>query len=75
MHYPIKQAFHERRFQFYNRRGVKHYANMSIQYTAIFHDSKNDNFQMKNSDIVLIFAQNIDHGYTLEPPQYPQSMF
>ena len=47
----------------------KHYANMSVQYTAIFHGSKNDNFQMKIFDIFLIFAQNIDCGYTLEPPQ------
>ena len=33
--------------------------------------NKNDNFQMKNCDIqvFLIFAQNIDCGYTLEPPQ------
>ena len=46
-----------------------HYANMPVQYTAIFHDCKNDNFQMKNCDIFLIFAQNIDRGYTLEPPQ------
>ena len=45
-----------------------HYANMSVQYTAIFHGCKNDNFQMKISDIFLIFAQNIDCGYTLEPP-------
>ena len=36
---------------------------------------------MKNCNIFLIFAQNIDCGYTLEPPQwggsneYPQSMF
>ena len=36
---------------------------------------------MKFLDIFLIFAQNIDCGYTLEPPQrggsneYPQSMF
>ena len=58
-----------------------HYANMSVQYTAIFHGCKNDNFQMKIFDIFLIFAQNIDCGYTLEPPQrggsneYPQSMF
>ena len=42
---------------------------------------KNDNFQKKIFDIFLIFAQNIDCGYTLEPPQrggsneYPQSMF
>ena len=28
-----------------------------------------DNFQMKNCDVFfLIFAQNIDDGYTLEPP-------
>ena len=42
---------------------------------------KNENFQMKNSDIFHISAQNIDCGYSLEPPQrggsneYPQSMF
>ena len=46
-----------------------HYANMSVQYTAIFHGCKNDNFQMILFDIFLIFAQNIDCGYTLEPPQ------
>ena len=42
---------------------------------------KNENFQIKNSDIFHIFAQNIDCGYSLEPPRrggsngYPQSMF
>ena len=45
-----------------------HYENTPMQYTAIFHSLKNDNFQMKNCDIFLIFAQNIDCGYTLEPP-------
>ena len=45
-----------------------HYANMSVQYTAIFHGYKNDYFQMKNCNIFLIFALNIDCGYTLEPP-------
>ena len=40
-----------------------------MQYIAIFHGCKNYNFQMKNSDIFLIFAQNIDCGYTLEPTQ------
>ena len=30
---------------------------------------KHDHFQMKNCDIFLIFAQNIDRRYTLEPPQ------
>ena len=48
---------------------IKHYANMFVQYTAIFHGYKNDYFQMKKCDIFLIFAQNIDCGYTLEPPQ------
>ena len=39
------------------------------------------NFQQKSFDIFLIFAQNIDCGYKLEPPrrggsnEYPQSMF
>ena len=35
-------------------------------------------FQIKNSDIFHISAQNIDCGYSLEPPrrgEYPQSMF
>ena len=42
---------------------------------------KNENFQMKNSDIFRISTQNIDCGYLLEPPrrggsnEYPQSMF
>ena len=54
---------------------------MSVQYTAIFHGLKNDNFQMKFFYIFLIFAQKIDCGYMLEPPQrggsneYPQFMF
>ena len=43
--------------------------------------TKNEIFQMKNSDIFHISAQNIDCGYSLEPPrrggsnEYPQSMF
>ena len=46
-----------------------HYDDTPVQYTAIFHCCKKDNFQMKTCDIFLIFAQNIDCGYTLEPPQ------
>ena len=42
---------------------------MSVQYTAIFHGCKNDNFQIIFFYIFLIFAQNIDCGHTLEPPQ------
>ena len=48
---------------------ILHYANTPMQYTAIFHGCKNDNFQMKNYGVFLIFAQNIDCGYTLELPQ------
>ena len=47
-----------------------HYANTPMLFTAIFHSCKNDNFQMKNCDIFLIFAQNIDRGYTLEPRRF-----
>ena len=52
-----------------------------MQYTEIFEVVKNENFQLQIFDIVLIFAKNIDCGYTLEPPrlggsnEYPQSMF
>ena len=62
-------------------RCLGHYENTSMQYTAIFHGCKNVHFQMKFFNIFLNFAQNIDHGYTLEPPhrggsnEYTQSMF
>ena len=42
---------------------------------------KNERIQIKNSDIFHISAQNIDCGYSLEPPhrggsnEYPQSLF
>ena len=55
--------------------------NLSMQYIEILLALKIENFQLKNFDIFLIFAQNIDCGYTLEPPrrggsnEYPQSMF
>ena len=45
-----------------------HYENTPIQYTVIFHGCKNDYFLMKKCDTLLIFAQNIDRRYTLEPP-------
>ena len=34
-----------------------------IQYTSVFHGCKNDNFQMTNYDMFLIFAQHINRGY------------
>ena len=54
---------------------------MPIQlYWKVYHH-KNENFQIKNSDIFHINAQNIDCKYSLELPrrgssnEYPQSMF
>ena len=52
-----------------------------MQYTEIFLALEIENFQLKKFDIFLIFAQNINCGYTLEPPrqggsnEYPQSIF
>ena len=46
-----------------------HYANTPMKYTAIFHGCKNVNFQVNFFNSFLIFAQNIDSGYTLEPPR------
>ena len=55
--------------------------NIDCEYKEIFKVVKYENFPLKNIDIFLIFAQNIDCGYSLEPPRrggsnvYPQSMF
>ena len=54
---------------------------MPIQIYWKFYHHENENFQIKNSDIFHISAQNINCGYSLEPPrrggsnEYPQSMF
>ena len=48
---------------------IPHYANTPMQYTAIFHGCKNVHFHMKIFKFFVIFALNIDRGYTLEPPQ------
>ena len=58
-----------------------HYENTPIQIYTIS-PPKTENFQIKNSDIFHISAQNIDCGYSLEPPrprrggsnEYPQTM-
>ena len=58
-----------------------HYENTPIQIYWKFYHQKNEKFQIKNSDSFHISAQNIDCGYSLEPPrrggsnEYPQSMF
>ena len=41
----------------------------AIVYTMILKGCKNDIFLMKKEFFLIIFAQNIDCGYTLEPPQ------
>ena len=61
--------------------GLKHYENLPIQIYWKVNHRKIENFQTKNSNIFHISAQNIDCGYSLEPPrrggsnEYPQSMF
>ena len=40
-----------------------------MQFTGIFLALKVENFQLKNFDIFLIFAQNINCGYMLELPR------
>ena len=45
-----------------------HYENMPMQPIEIFFGCKNENFQLKNVDLFLIFAQNKDCGYILERP-------
>ena len=58
-------------------RTAYHYESMPMQYTEIVFVVKMIFFII----IFLIFAQNIDCGYTLEPPRrggsnvYPQSLF
>ena len=58
-----------------------HYENMPIQIALKILQPNKGKFSDKNSDIFHISAQNIDCGYSLEPPrrngsnEYPQSMF
>ena len=46
-----------------------HNENMPIQIYRKVHLQKVKNFQIKNSDIFHISAQNIDCGYSFEPPR------
>ena len=47
---------------------TRHYENTPIQIYWNFHHQKNENFQIKNSDIFHISAQNKDCGYSLRVP-------
>ena len=42
---------------------------MPIQINRKFNDQTNENFQIKNSDILIFLLKNINCGYSLEPPQ------
>ena len=42
---------------------------MPMQYTVIFHRSKNGYIQ-KKCGILFWFLRKIDRGYTLEPPRW-----
>ena len=61
-------------------RHATHYENKPIQIYRRFHLQKTQRFSDKTPDIFHISAQNIDCGYSLEPPrwggsnEYPQSM-
>ena len=52
-----------------------------MQYIEIFFPKQKLEISLKNFDTVLIFAQNIDRRYALEPPrrggsnEYPHSLF
>ena len=58
-----------------------HYENTPIQIYWKLYNQKRENFQTKIMIFFHISAQNIDCGYSLEPPrrggsnEYPQSMF
>ena len=58
-----------------------HYENKPIQIFWKFDHQKMKIFRQKKSDIFHISAQNLNCGYSLEPPrrggsnEYPQSMF
>ena len=58
-----------------------HYENTPIKIYRKNSSPKTEDFQIKISDIFHVSAQNIDCGYSLEPPrrggsnEYPQSMF
>ena len=46
-----------------------HYENMPIEIYRKISPPKTENFHIKNSEIFHISSQNIDCGYSLEPPR------
>ena len=48
---------------------IRHYENTPIHIYRKFHLPKLKKIRLKNSDVFHISAQNIDCGYSLEPPR------
>ena len=65
--FSIEYICHNKSDNYLSLIGI-HYENMPMQYTEILKVVKNENFHPNFFYIFLIFAQNIDCGYTLEPP-------
>ena len=55
----------------------KKYENMPMNYTEVFKIMIIENFHLKIVDVFIIFAQNLDCGYTRRGSsnKYPPSMF
>ena len=51
---------------YFSEKGIDFRPATLVNICSYFYSSKLDNFQMKSNNF-LIFAQNIDCGYTLEP--------
>ena len=64
-------------FQSFNKSLQKHAYSNIVKILQ----TKKENFQIKNSDILKFLLRNVDCEYSLEPPrwdgsnEYPQSMF
>ena len=66
---PKIELFHTIKNTYHKYTQYIHYENMPMQYTEIFLIVKSLKFHKILFFIFLIFAQNIDCGYTLEPPR------
>ena len=80
----LMERFHKRFVKMFEKPdSFFHYITKTslFKYTDILPPKKKWNFSYKKIDIFRISAQNIDCGYSLEPPrrggsnEYPQSMF
>ena len=79
--WKLLKLFQKKTFKNYTILYIYHYENTPIQIYRKISSPKTENFQIKIHDIIHVSAQNIDCGYSLEPPriggsnEYPQSKF